>query len=129
VTPTGAKRVCSRCRATIPAGPCPTCAPKAKAAAEARRPSSTDRGYKTPAWLRCRKLYLAAHPYCQGPKCSKLPLARRPLAQHVDHLDGQGPLGPRGLDWSNLQGLCAPEHSAKTAARDGGFGNPRKATP
>lgn len=38
---------------------------------------------------------------------------------HVDHIDGNA--GNNAL--ANLQTLCAPCHSAKTAREDGGFGN------
>ncbi|MGA6536930.1 HNH endonuclease signature motif containing protein [Stenotrophomonas sp. NPDC101269] len=46
---------------------------------------------------------------------------RTTAASHVDHRDGDS----RNNDLSNLQGLCRPCHSAKTAREDGGFGNRR----
>lgn len=61
--------------------------------------------------------YLAEHPTCEWEEgCGA-------EARHVDHKDGQGPLAPRGHDWSNLQALCHSHHSTKTALYDGGFGN------
>lgn len=43
---------------------------------------------------------------------------------HVDHIDGLGPLGPRGYDETNLQLLCQPDHAAKTALQTGTAGGP-----
>lgn len=42
----------------------------------------------------------------------------------VDHVDGLGPLGPRGFDWSNLQLLCRSDHQRKTALQTGTAGGP-----
>lgn len=64
-------------------------------------------------WPATRRAYLLTHRVCEEPWCG------RP-ARHVDHVlskrDG-------GTDHpSNLMGLCASHHSAKTVAEDGGFG-------
>lgn len=45
-------------------------------------------------------------------------------SSHADHIT---PKRDGGLDdVSNLQGTCHSCHSRKTAAHDGGFGNPRR---
>ena len=82
------------------------------------RPSARQRGYDQ-RWERTRKAYPANHPRC----C----VCNQP-ATDVDHIDGAGPLSPRGHDWSNLQALCHPCHSRKTAAHDGSFGRPPRGT-
>lgn len=74
-------------------------------------------GYNA-AWRRLSARYRREHPTCE--KCGGAP------AEHVDHIDGLGPAGPRGHDPTNLQALCRPCHSRKTALRDGGFGRPRQ---
>jgi 5-methylcytosine-specific restriction protein A len=51
-----------------------------------------------------------------------MPALFRPRATEVDHVDGLGPLGPRGHDWANLQALTKAHHSRKTG-RETGFGN------
>lgn len=121
---TTAKRVCNRCRRTIPAGPCEACDSKSKERGDRARPSSTARGYDAD-WRVTRAEHLRRFPYCQAGPCQRLPLARRPVATDVDHLDGLGPDGPRGHDHDNLESLCHRHHSAKTASKDGGFGNPK----
>lgn len=84
------------------------------------RPGSAARGYDA-RWNRFRLRVLRAYPICAVEGCD------RP-ARDVDHIDGLGPLGPRGYDWDNLQALCASCHSRKTVKQDGGFGRrePRK---
>ena len=67
------------------------------------------------AWRRIREGVLRANPLCV--ECEKQ--RRVTPATVVDHIDGDA----MNNDPSNLQGLCAPCHSAKTARQDGGFGN------
>lgn len=83
------------------------------------RKSPTARGYDR-RWRRKADQYRSAHPTCEHPDCD------RPSVD-VDHLDGLGPNGPRGYDDDNLEALCHPHHSSKTATVDGGFGNKPKA--
>jgi 5-methylcytosine-specific restriction protein A len=60
-------------------------------------------------------MYLAAHPVCERPDCAE---ASTDVDHKVRRRDG-------GTDeWTNLQALCHPHHSVKTAQRDGAFGNP-----
>ncbi|MFC8494723.1 HNH endonuclease signature motif containing protein [Streptomyces sp. NPDC057235] len=40
---------------------------------------------------------------------------QRDLATEVDHIDGLGPLGPRGFDPSNWQAMSKAHHARKTA--------------
>ncbi len=69
--------------------------------------------YRSAAWRRLRKRILLERPYCEWPGCW------RP-ATDVDHKtrieDGGDP-----WDEANLEPLCHPHHSAKTA-RETGFG-------
>lgn len=45
------------------------------------------------------------------------------MASDVDHIDGLGPLGPRGHDPDNLRSMCHPCHSKRTAADQPGGWN------
>lgn len=99
-----APRVCSTpgCPTLIPTGGrCPDCA----AAADARRPTSRQRGYDT-RWERTRHRQLRAHPDCDW--CGA-------PATVVDHVDGLGPRSPRGHDPTNLRSMCASCHGRRTA--------------
>jgi 5-methylcytosine-specific restriction protein A len=117
LVPMGKLRTCNEpgCPELVEGGRCPTHRRADQRIADAKRPSSYDRGYDR-KWQRTAKTYLAKHRQCEWPGCSL-------LATDVDHRDGQGPLGPRGHDPSNLQALCHPHHSQKTATVDGGWGN------
>ena len=77
---------------------------------DAKRPSSSARGYDR-KWSATRAAYLYGHKTCV--QCGA-------AATDVDHIDGAGPLSPRGHDWSNLQAMCHRCHTAKTNAHDGG---------
>lgn len=79
------------------------------------RPNSSRRGYDA-KWRRTRAAYLAQHPTCVA--CGN-------PATEVDHIDGQGPRGPHGHDWANLQPMCKRCHTDKTNTVDGGLGNQR----
>ncbi len=72
-----------------------------------------------------RKAFLAANPLCVDP------FGEHPetvtLAVHVDHREAvSGPDDPRFFDMDELQGMCGPCHSRKTASEDGGFGNQKR---
>jgi 5-methylcytosine-specific restriction enzyme A len=69
-------------------------------------------------WRRLRLAYLAQHPLCEC-GCGY-------AATVVDHKTPHN--GDRALlfAWDNLQAMTKSCHDAKTAARDGGFGNPIK---
>ena len=77
---------------------------------ETGRGSASDRGYDD-RWRSIRRAFLQVHPLCS---CGA-------PATEVDHKDGSGPRGNN--DWSNLEAMCKPCHSRKTALHDGGFGH------
>lgn len=92
------------------------------------RPSSAARGYGR-RWRRFRAWYLDRFPKCVGPgmgrrledgslEASSCPA--RDFATEVDHLDGEGPLGPRGFDPTNMAGRCKSCHSTRTAREQKG---------
>lgn len=91
---------------------CPECTTRRRAATRKpdTRPSATARGYDQ-RWRRTRAEHLRLEPTCRV--CGA-------AATHVDHIDGQGPLGPRGHDHANLQSLCHADHNRKTNRHDGG---------
>lgn len=113
--------VCSEpgCAELTRTGKCDTHATAAARASDRRRPSAHQRGYNT-AWRRTRREYLDEHPLCECPDCTSKPAGIRPTATDVDHIDGLGPNGPLGHDWSNLQALAHGCHSRKTNAEDNG---------
>lgn len=67
-------------------------------------------------WRAMRAAHLAREPLCR--MCKRE--GKVTEGKVVDHIDGDS--------WNNappnLQTLCGPHHSAKTARQDGGFGNP-----
>lgn len=98
------------CPTLTPRGKCPACATQARA----ERPSTSSRGYGR-AWRKASTAYLEDHPYCECDECAPLLPLQRDLATEVDHIDGLGPLGPRGYDETNLQALSKRHHSRKSA--------------
>lgn len=95
-----------------PGGRCTRCTTKADAARNQRR--ATSRAvYLSKRWKKLRRRILNERPYCEhtDPDC------QRP-ATDVDHRirieDGGAP-----WDEDNLQALCHPHHSEKTAAETG----------
>ena len=81
------------------------------------RGTRQQRGY-TNRWLKCRIIYLRAHPLCVV--CLKA--NRVTAATEVDHIIPHK--GDPRLFWdeSNWQSLCKSCHSTKTA-NEGGFGH------
>ena len=81
----------------------------------ARRPGWQDYG---PQWRQIRRLVLLRDPLCRDESgCAK-------PSTDVDHITPRRQGGADAL--SNLRGLCHEHHSAKTASRDGGWGNRRR---
>lgn len=112
MAPRKALQVCPTpgCPTLTASGKCPTCAAKART----ERPSSHSQGYNR-AWSNASTAYLRDHPWCECPECAALPMLQRDLATEVDHIDGLGPLGPRGFDPTNWQAMSKRHHSRKTA--------------
>lgn len=82
---------------------------------DARRGSSRARGYNS-RWERTRAKHLTNSPLCT--ECGV-------IGSVVDHIDGLGPLGPRGHDHDNLRTLCKPCHDRRTARDQPGGWNRR----
>lgn len=103
--PTRAPRIC-RCGKLVAFGlrcECMAAGERArKAAYDAKRPSSSARGY-TGAWDRAKAAWLKVHPRCRF--CGG-------GATTVDHIRPHK--GDSGLFWdkSNWQALCAPCHNS-----------------
>ncbi|MEU0133388.1 hypothetical protein ABZ172_05005 [Streptomyces sp. NPDC006296] len=98
------------CPTLTPQGRCTPCQAKATQA----RPAHRNAGRGT-AWRNASTAYLRDHPYCECDECSALLPLQRDLATEVDHIDGLGPLGPRGFDPTNWQAMSKRHHSRKTA--------------
>ncbi len=84
--------------------------------ADARRGSASQRGYGV-NWRRLRGMFLAEHPLCADPYNLHGPYP--PLASEVDHKVPRARGGSEA--WENLQALCKPCHSRKTAEMDSGW--------
>jgi 5-methylcytosine-specific restriction protein A len=118
-----ARSVCSTpgCPVLVyPSGRCAEC--RAKAAA--MRTRTARKGYGS-QWQRTRARFLAQHPYCECAQCGTLPVPLKPRATEVDHIDGLGPLGPRGYDWTNLRAMTKAHHARETARNQPGGWNDR----
>lgn len=77
--------------------------------------------YASARWQRARQMFLARHPLCA--ECQRQ--GRVTPANTVDHIIPHRGDPERFWDQDGWQPLCAPCHSRKTAAEDGGFGNRR----
>ena len=90
-----------------------------------QRPSAADRGYDA-HWHRESRAFLREHPFCCACEAEDVFLVQATVVDHhVPHR------GDPVLFWdrSNWRPMCASHHSRKTAAGDGGFGNPVVPTP
>lgn len=86
---------------------------------DAQRGTAAHRGYGF-RWRRLRKMFLQAHPHCADPHGIHEEEGQIVAATEVDHIT---PKERGGRDaWDNLQSLCKPCHSRKTAIEDGGWG-------
>lgn len=90
-------------------GKCPLHAAEADAARNAGRARSLA-VYRSARWRRLRARILRERPWCEHPGC-------REPATDVDHIT---PIEDGGDPWDedNLQPLCHPHHSEKTATVD-----------
>ena len=92
------------------------------------RGTPDDRGYGD-KWRKTRAKYRAQAP--TNPEgvliCENCGKAESQLTGplHCDHIDGEGPNGPRGHDLTNLQNLCPRCHGMKTRHQTGTAGAPR----
>lgn len=105
-------------RAILKQGKCPPQCPrygKRRRRVASTRPNANARGYGH-RWRLLSKSVLAECPVCQ--KCNDA------LSTDCDHILPKSQGGTD--DRSNLQALCGTCHKQKTAAEDGGFGNPIK---
>lgn len=73
------------------------------------------RFYQSARWKTIRAIVLREEPLCRHCYAKNIIT----MATEVDHIDGNY----RNVDRSNLQPLCKPCHSKKTAKEQGGFGN------
>ncbi len=80
------------------------------------RGSAASRGYGS-RWRKVRAIALSREPLCRD--CAKRGLTV--ASECVDHIVPMA-RGGEQYDLDNLQGLCVPCHSTKTATEDGGFG-------
>jgi 5-methylcytosine-specific restriction protein A len=71
-------------------------------------------------WQKLRAAYLATHPLCEC-GCGY-------AATVVDHRKPHRGDAALMYAWTNLEAMTKPCHDRKTAARDGGFGNPVRRT-
>lgn len=78
-----------------------------------RKAAATARGERKPVaydlrrWRNMRDAFIATHPLCAV--CDR-------VATEVDHIVPHRGNAALMWDWDNLQSLCKPHHSAKTAA-------------
>lgn len=98
-------------------GRCPEHRSEARRAADARRPSASERGYGH-GWAKRRSEYLRFHPWCVdcgGPATvpDHQPRSRAELVR-------QGNPDPDA--WHHLVPRCERCHNRRTALEDGGFG-------
>jgi|ERR1035437_489561 5-methylcytosine-specific restriction protein A len=121
--PTSPLQLCTSpgCGTLVPNGRCDEHRSQARYDSDSRRPNANQRGYDA-RWQVTRRAYLNTHPLCESVECMALPEWRRPDATDVDHVEGRGPKASDGHDHAQLQALCHPCHSTKTAKQDGGFG-------
>lgn len=123
--PWAPKRPCpyQGCGVLIEAGAraCPEHERERKRAVDARRGSASTRGYGS-KWRRESREFLRRNPLCADCLDENIVTA----ASVVDHIVPHR--GDMKLFWkrSNWRALCDTHHSKKTAALDGGFGNPAK---
>ena len=107
------------CPLRVPSGRrrCDACQRKRNAAYEATRPGTSKRGYSLASWRRLRLAVLMEENFCRH--CANN--GRTVAATDVDHINGHdGPESVAFWDRENLQALCHPCHSRKTAKEKGG---------
>jgi 5-methylcytosine-specific restriction enzyme A len=121
--PTRAKRLCPRCGEPFAGRRCATCEQRWRYKTQLRS-DALPNPYESTEWRLFSRRFLVEHPTCECVDCALLPAWRRPRSQVTDHVDGLGPLGPRGFDPTNMQAMTIACHARKTIKHDGGFGRP-----
>jgi 5-methylcytosine-specific restriction protein A len=86
---------------------------------DARRGSAASRGYGH-RWRKLRKMFLRSHPLCADPFGVHAERGELVAATEVDHIVSRARGGTDA--WDNLQALCKPCHSRKTAQEDRRWG-------
>jgi 5-methylcytosine-specific restriction endonuclease McrA len=74
-----------------------------------------DRWYRRAHWTALRTIVLAREPICR--------ICQRAASTVADHIVPHKGNWALFCDLDNLEGICGPCHSKKTATEDGGFGN------
>lgn len=93
-------RRCANCKTLLQyVGPCPVC--------KAKRANASGWVYRSPKWRRLRSQVLSEEPLCRA--------CRNAMPVHVDHIQPIVSRPDLAFVRSNLQALCAPCHSRKTA--------------
>lgn len=77
-----------------------------------------EKWYHRVHWRNLRKLVLSRDPVCR--------ICQRNAATVADHVIPHKGQWSLFTDLNNLQGICRPCHSIKTAKEDGGWGNARQ---
>ncbi len=103
----------SGCSCLVASGKCHGCR-RTNDSQRRKRNRAHYAAYGRKDWQRTRAAFLREHPYCECDECLQLPAILRPAATVVDHIDGLGPLGPRGHDWSNLRAMTKAHHDRRT---------------
>lgn len=111
-------RICA-CRFRIKHGDLCPCQKQAKAAADANRASSADRGYDAD-WRKLRAEHLKRQPNCVI--CGK-------PGNTVDHIKRVRDFPELRLDPRNLQTLCASHHSSNVQRQERGKAGKRAFNP
>jgi 5-methylcytosine-specific restriction enzyme A len=120
------------CPALVHAGTryCPTHAERGNALHSTRK-AQGDKAYRstptakagkdflhTAAWLRLRVQKLSANPFCQACEAN----GHTTLATEVHHIKARASHPHLAMDKTNLESLCKPCHSSKTASERGQMG-------
>ena len=99
------------CPALVARGKCPAHASRAAARLERPAYALAHRWYKSARWQRLRREVLYTEPLCR----SCLARGRKTPTREIDHIVKHDNNPGRFWDRANLQGLCKPCHTIKTA--------------
>lgn len=110
------------CAGRVPGGGyCPECQ-RARDKAYSRKrqtdPEIAGRFYRTAAWRRLRAWFLRQHPFCAMCEADGCIITAASIVDHIEPIRQGG----AALDARNLQSLCGPCHSGKTAIEGSRWG-------